>query len=804
MTLQARALAAALAALFCAASIPAAGQVVLPLQPVPVGGEPSTATPTLASTLPAVEEVDPGLRRLPASLQALRFEGETAGREWPVYLTNSQAAAPIQLQIGYLNAVSVMPEASRIIASVNNVEIGEITVAAPQSPQRARLDVPMGLLQPGFNAVGIRVSQRHRVDCSINATYELWTQLYPGMTGLDFLADAKGFQSFADIAAVNPDATGSTHVRIRTGDTVSSALTARMFRLVEQAAIAAVAQHTIVDVNSISAEGPGIDVAVGTPGEIAALGILKPGQTPVAGVSLLLPNDMDLIDGRVTLLVVGGNEGEIDQALATLDRQVGAIARVGSPAGLRALANIGGRRAQPGSEVSLQELGFRSEEFNGRVYRAGFDIRLPADFLSADYAKAAIRLTAGYAPGLGRESQLVVSVNGETASVFPLAYSSGEVLRAREIPIPLHFFHPGTNRVQMEAHLFSAADASCDALAAMRAPSRLVMIDESAFVMPPLARLARMPNLAATLGAGFPYANGSPSVAYVPHPDQETLAAAATLVANMAVAAGQPLDLSVSFSPPPVDAGSALVVGAMRDLPPTIFAAHGLSVEAMQQAWRSQMLVKPLTITQFLAPRTTGSTDDPAAVVSGGGSLLQSEGLASSQISLDDWQQEMRSRGGGSLVARTLRWVREQGGLSRQNLGFYAGADRLRVTPETTLVLAQTEAPSVSDATWTLVTAPTSEALARSVADITEPGLLHRLAGQAVAFSAGDDSIVTAAGGSGYFVSTQGLSLSNMRLVAAGWFSLNIGYYVLSLVAACALLGTATWLFVGQIGHGEE
>jgi hypothetical protein len=40
-------------------------------------------------------------------------------------------------------------------------------------------------------------------------------------------------------------------------------------------------------------------------------------------------------------------------------------------------------------------------------------------------------------------------------------------------------------------------------------------------------------------------------------------------------------------------------------------------------------------------------------------------------------------------------------------------------------------------------------------------------------------------------------------LIAAGWFSLNIGFYVLALLAACSLLGAATWLFVRQIGHGD-
>jgi hypothetical protein len=148
--------------------------------------------------------------------------------------------------------------------------------------------------------------------------------------------------------------------------------------------------------------------------------------------------------------------------------------------------------------------------------------------------------------------------------------------------------------------------------------------------------------------------------------------------------------------------------------------------------------------------------------------------------------------------------VRDTGGLSKQNLGFYAGADTLRVKPDTTLVLAQSEAPSVSGATWTLVTAPNSTLLAESIAAITDPDDAWRVGRQAIAYNAATDALTTAAGANGYFVMTQGLSFGNLRLIAAGWFSLNIGFYVLALLAACTLLGTATWLFVRQIGHGDD
>ena len=416
---------------------------------------------------------------------------------------------------------------------------------------------------------------------------------------------------------------------------------------------------------------------MGTPADVQALGVLQPGQSADAGVSLLLPTDLDLINSRVTLLAVGSTEAEIDRAIASLDAQLRAGKPKGTEAGLRALANVRGRIIKPGESATFRELGVRSEDFNGRFYRSAFSVRMPSDFLAADYDKAILRMEAGYAPGLGRKSELIIRVNGVTASVFPLVRSNGEIMRGREITIPLHFLHPGQNRIELEGRLYAAADESCDALAAMHAAGRLVIIDNSEFELPKIARLARMPDLAATFSAGFPYAGPEGAVAFIPHPDRDTLGAAATLAASMASAAGTPLNISVSFSAPPIDAGSALVIGALRDLPPAMLDAYGLSADSMQTAWRGQMLERQFASIDHLLP----GRNSPArrrAPARRRRCRWSPQGNAPPQVSLDDWQQDIRQRGGGDgFFGRVWKWVREQGGLSKQNLGFYAGADTL-------------------------------------------------------------------------------------------------------------------------------
>ena len=167
--------------------------------------------------------------------------------------------------------------------------------------------------------------------------------------------------------------------------------------------LAAGIAHAVVDVDPAPAEGPGLEIAVGTPTEIAALGLLKAGQAAAPGVSLLLPESMDLVQSRITILVSGATEAEIDRGLASLDAQIRAGVPAGTPAGLRALANLKGHMIEPGTPVTFRDLGVSSEDFNGRLYRAAMQIRMPYDYLSADYDKAELRARRGLRAGPRRQ-----------------------------------------------------------------------------------------------------------------------------------------------------------------------------------------------------------------------------------------------------------------------------------------------------------------------------------------------------------------------------------------------------------------
>ena len=59
----------------------------------------------------------------------VKFTGETATRQWPVYLTGNEAVGVRFFRLSVLNAISDLPEASSVTVLVNDVPIVPLTCA---------------------------------------------------------------------------------------------------------------------------------------------------------------------------------------------------------------------------------------------------------------------------------------------------------------------------------------------------------------------------------------------------------------------------------------------------------------------------------------------------------------------------------------------------------------------------------------------------------------------------------------------------------------------------------------------------
>src|SRR5262249_42140529 len=109
------------------------------------------------------------------------------------------------------NAIVVAPEASQLTVLINNRAIGTRQISSPDGVSSASFDIPPGLLQPGANLVTLEANQRHRTDCSIQSTYELWSNIDPAQTYLSFAGLSPADQSGTDaVRAVGVDAGGKT------------------------------------------------------------------------------------------------------------------------------------------------------------------------------------------------------------------------------------------------------------------------------------------------------------------------------------------------------------------------------------------------------------------------------------------------------------------------------------------------------------------------------------------------------------------------------------------------------------------
>jgi hypothetical protein len=245
------------------------------------------------------------LRRLPPLSNGSRLSGEEASLSAPVYVTRNQADGKARFRVGTLSSVSVLPESGTLTVSLNGVNIKALPVGAAYGLRIAEFDIPEGLLRQGWNSVGIAAHHRHRVDCSVDATEELWTRVDPAETGLLFAEGTLGAADIADIAAIGPRPDGVVPIGIVLDGQhlLKTEAVERIGRAVQGIALTGRFAQSAVEFENSSEDG--LDLVVGTAADIAgridraAIGQIDgPMIAVVPGIS----------SGRPMLVVTGRSE----------------------------------------------------------------------------------------------------------------------------------------------------------------------------------------------------------------------------------------------------------------------------------------------------------------------------------------------------------------------------------------------------------------------------------------------------------------------------------------------------------------
>lgn len=708
---------------------------------------PVSREPSAAPAAPPVAPVSLRTERFLLPAQSIRLAGEESSEGLVVYLTQEQAQAPARLQLSYLNAVVVAPEISRLAIKVNGIEVARQPISASAAPQPITIDLPPGMLRQGANRIEFSASQRHRTDCSINSTYELWTEIGGDAAMLTFDGAGLGqIRQLADLAAVGVDAQGRTTIRVLTPALGEADANRAAIYLAQQLALSLrVADLHIEQVTTLSETAePGIlDVVLGPAAQLPDALAEYRAQAASGAVAALLPR----ASGVSTLLVSGPDWSSITQAsdaILAAAPQSEDRPRIDLP---NAIPVMPGK-----STLSLAELGVPTMEFNGRRYSAQFQFELPPDFYANNYGEAELVLDAAYSSDVRPGSEIDIFTNGEIASATPLLRTDGGILRNTVIRFPMTNLRPGRNEVDVVVNLNAQSDEVCSPGWTGEAPVRFVFSSSTQFRLPDYARAAELPNLQLLTGSGWPYAEDS-EVPIVLGKGQDVAVTAMTLLARAAAGSNKVL---------PID----------------------ITSEAELDTTRNALLVMPL-------PEMAAPTRERVNLTSTSSTTSPQDGAG-----LDRFQTSGNQT---NVLSGFADWALARVGLSLGELRLLPRTDPPYPVANGSIVLAQTH--QRDGGIWTVLTGTDAPGMLAGMERLAVTEQWRQVNGRVstlLPYEANVSSIRTVAP---TLVQTQPFSPWNLRLVAANWFSSNILLFTVTLAGAAALLMGATALVLGRVGR---
>ena len=703
------------------------------------------------SAVPSGDAANQTVWRMPGDAASMRIAGEDGVVLWPVYVPEGSVAQLKRFQLAFQAAISVMPEGSWLNVTINGKGIGRVPIAAPKSIKVLDFDIPPGLLAAGWNAVQVSVTERHRVDCSIDATFELWTQLDPARTGL--VGPPPVLKTLDDLAAAPVDDSGAQRIKLAMPPNAAPSDVSRVLSVVERVALRGVFLHPVVDMSSSQRASLKIDFSPSAQVEGAA------GEPSSA--------DLRMSKDQAGAPILNIAAGDLKNFLSALERPGGELK--GTSEGVRALTNAAGRRVEFGVAMTLSDSGLATHAFTGRLFRSSIDLVLPPDSYLADYGEARLSLDGGYTGDLTSQARLVVRVNGVIDGSLAFDHSGGAAMQGQIIHMPLSAFRPGRNHIEIEAQLPTHADESCDTLAAIGAKERFLILGTSTLTIPNLARIARFPNLSATFVNGFRVTRDTHPSLFLPRITPDVIAAAATLLANVAARTEAPVDAEVYTGQPKDEGGSIVAIGVASTLPAALLTKAGLDAPSIDSVWG--------------ADRKNG--DITGAIVVGG----RAEKTDTDRQRLDAWNERLAEP--NNWFDPWIEWARTISVRSLRTAGLIDYADPpYSVTPDTRFVAAQ---GLFGASKLTVFAAPDETSLAAGASSITSLSQLEKVDGRAAALDSAGTGLDLVAARDPSFFRTVPFGVENDRLVAAGWLSSHAAWYICMALALALLLGVFTW-----------
>jgi hypothetical protein len=707
------------------------------------------------------------LKRLPAGRDELIFRGENAKRSWSVYLTPAEADRATSFQLGVLNAVVALPDRSSLKLTINGHVLSTVPVRSPDKVTTINVKIPTGVLNPGANRVQIDVALTHRVDCSLKATYELWTLLDPAKTGIVIDSRAAySIRSLDELAAEPLAEDGTTRIHLRTPDNADADAVGRAARLIDALVRRARLFRPVVDVGPNTGQGAGFDV-------VLADGSSK--NDPSADLRVLSRGDGVTLgrESATDRLVVVVSGADLDARISSLEKD--------APKMGAAQLSTDGVQITAGARKTFSELGFDTENFDGRHYLSTASITLPSDFFGASYDSGRLLIDGGHSATLDPNSELIFRINGAIVSTIWLSAGKPEQFTHRVVELPLRFFHPGHNEIAIEGLTASPLDRQCDVAASLR-DTRLLIAGTSELQFPDFAHLVTLPQIPSALSGGSPEQSDRLHL-YLPDLEQRSVATALTILANMTSTSGRVENPVVHLEAPEAGAVPGVAIAPLSDLP--------------------ENLATPLR-------KIVTSPDD--APTSGDGAPISTPPADASEAAVQ--------APAASYVSLNLNFAAVVGAfqrlLGKHGFFFSSGerdADALALSANSLLIgavnpssAAQTiggvDIPQIiyDPAQWLVVTAQSSSAYEAGVERLVADGKWADLAGRAVSFDPDKNQLRSLQPERVAYVMPNHFVLSDVRPILGGILSDNIPLSLGALILLMSILGMSTHALVRRTG----
>jgi cellulose synthase operon protein B len=744
-------------------SVPAMPAPAVPVAPAAPVEAPLSAAPAPAETVS---------RHYLVPSASLVLEGEYDQRGWSVYLMDAEVSTPAKLKLTFRNAVVIAPEVSELQVLINGHPLAQERIAAADAPTSLLLDIAPGILQAGVNRIELIASQRHRTDCDIRSTYDLWTEIDPKETYLSFAGNTMTPLSVAEaIRAVGVDETGRTQFKIWMPGLSQTNATSHAMRLVQGVSLFGSMPNQSFQFTTgadLTAAPGQLGMIIGTWSELQPLVPDLPETARAAAIATVLPAS----EGRGRLLLISGPSWEaIGSAIETL------IASVDRPANVRRDVIDTQRWKDPaapilvgGETLPLSQMGVQTVEFSGRRLRTSFNIAIPPDFYAGAYGEATLLLDAAFTPEVKPGSHIDIYINGNIASTLPIKTTTGGVFSQLPVKIPLRHIRAGVNEIWIEVALETDADVACMPGTPAGQNPRFALFDSSQWVMPQFARLGQSPTLAGIASVGrYSPDPKIPLLLSIDHLEADTLGAAATFIGKLALSAGRLSQIEMVSAAQALGERPALFVGTIAQMPPKLLTQIGVSPSAVN-SWRPQM----------------------------GGPSTQNVGTTDA---MDKWRQQVSGGEITDALGRLRGWIGRRFDISLESLSLLPEQDEVfQPSSNDTLLIGQGQSPEQT-ARWTALVAPTPAELLEGAVGLAQQDKWQLLNGRMTSYRAKIDEVTNRPAHDIVFVQTVAPSFSNYRLVAANWLSTNILFYSAVVVVLCSLLGLAIMLMLSRMGR---